>query len=191
MHHKQREMKTAPSFSLCSQCLWLSVIIRPLVTSQAPFLSSPCRPACTMRYDLKLLAQRRVSCLLKDKKELHHTPHLIWEVLRNVDFRMTLNTILASLAVILLNKHKVSTHFCHRGYTTTQVTILRHHFCTMEKTLCATCSLWFSQMYYFNRGHRSWFSLFQRNSFDKNNPCQVLGIMGSTSLHSPSFLLTP
>lgn len=43
--------------------------------------------------------------ILTDKNELHYTLHPTREVLRNVDLRMTLNTILVSCIVILLNKH--------------------------------------------------------------------------------------
>lgn len=79
------------------------------------------RPASTTTCDQNCWPSGRLlflSFILTDENELHHTLHKTWKVLRNVDFRTTLNIILASLAVIPLNKHVLLKHFCHRDYIT-------------------------------------------------------------------------
>lgn len=75
------------------------------------------------------------SFILTEKNELHHTLHLTWEALRNVEFRMILNIILAGLVVILLNKHiLLKTLLSPRLYNPMSHDSHTHHLCAMERT---------------------------------------------------------
>lgn len=138
--------KTIFSLGCCSQRFtMISVIIAWLVMVQALLrlarseLGAPSGVTKTAGWVVGLY----FPFVLTDKNELHHTPYSTWEVLRNGDFRMTLNRMLASLMVVLLNKHIFLKHFCHGGYI-----ITRHDFVISlrcnARDFPVTCSLWCS-----------------------------------------------
>lgn len=167
----------------------IRVIIRWLVTSQALLWDAPCQIWVYNQAWPKLLAKvvgLFFSFLLTDKNELHHTPYLTWEVLRNVDFRMTLSSILASHGVILANKHVFWKHFCHWDYIITSCGFDISLICKRNRPPCNLFSRWFSTNVIFQSRSQIWFSWFQRNSSAQNNLCQALHIRAPAYLHSPS-----
>lgn len=125
MHHKQREEYSLPELLFTARHNYQS--------HHRASETLPVRPGAQwgMTEPAGWAVGLYFPFILTDKIALHYTSHLTWKVLRNVDFRMTLNIILAGLIVILFNKHIFLKHFCHRAS--------RHHM-SHDPYISLTCN---------------------------------------------------